>query len=109
MAISYAAPTEGATAVAALTTGSTYIASFSDGEGCARSWVPAVAPAGGTTAAEWFPTLASVSQVLDSAGSATGPVLLHLTPGTSDTTDAASVLRYVLDQNVSVVTVSGTF
>ena len=36
-------------------------------------------------------------------------MLLHLTPGTSDTTDAASVLRYVLDQNVSVVTVSGTF
>ena len=109
MAITYASPTEGATAVAALTPSSTLIASFQDGSGRARTWVPAVAPVGGTTAAEVFPSITSVSQVLDSAGSATGPVILHLAAGSSDTVDAASVLRYTLDQNVSVVTVSGSW
>lgn len=108
MAITFAAPTEGATAVAALTV-NTLVAQFSDGEGRARSWVPAVAPQSGTAASAVYPAIASVSQVLDSAGSPTGPVLLHLTPGTADTVDAASVLRYTLDQNVSVTTVSGTY
>ena len=109
MAITYAAPTEGATAVAALTPTSTLVASFQDGSGRSRSWVPRVAPAGGTTAAEWFPSITSVSQILDSAGSATGPVILTLAAGTSDTVNVTSPMRYTLDQDVEVVTVSGTY
>ena len=108
MAITFSTPYEGATAVAAISA-STLVASFSDGEGRSRSWVPKVAPAGGTTAASVYPSITSVTQVLDSAGSATGPVLLVLAPGTSDTIDSASPMRYTLDQDVSIVTVSGTY
>ena len=75
MAISYAAPTEGATAVAALTPSSTLVRQLQDGVGpVTRHGCRASAPAGGTTAAEWFPSITSVSQILDTAGSATGPV-----------------------------------
>lgn len=109
MAITFAAPTEGATAVAALTPSSTLVASFQDGGGRNRDFRPLVAPAGGTPASAVYPSITSVTQVLDSAGSATGPVVLVLAPGTSDTVNTASVMRYTLDQNVQVVTVSGTY
>ncbi len=108
MSITFAAPTEGATAVAALSA-NTLVASFQDGGDRSRTFVSAVAPAGGTTAASVYPAIVTATQVLDSTGSATGPVLLHLTPGSADTVNAASVMRYTLDQNVSVVTVSGTY
>lgn len=108
MAITFSAPTEGATAVAALSA-STLVASFSDGEGRSRSFRPPVAPAGGTAASAIYPSITSVTQVLDSGGSATGPVVLVLAPGTADTVNVSSPMRYTLDQNVEVVTVSGTY
>jgi hypothetical protein len=108
MAITFSTPYEGASAVAAIST-STLIASFTDGEGRSRNFRPPVNPAGGTAASAIYPSITSVTQVLDSAGSATGPVLLVLAPGTSDTVNAASPMRYTLDQDVEVVTVSGTY
>ena len=108
MAITFAAPTEGATAVAALSA-NTLVASFADGEGRSRNFRPPVSPAGGTAASAIYPSITSVTQVLDSAGSATGPVLLVLAPGTSDVVNVTSPMRYTLDQDVEVVTVSGTY
>lgn len=114
MALTYAAPLVGASAVVAgLTPGTTLIALYLDGEERGRSFVPpaagVAAPPASTTASVIFPQVVSVSQVLDSAGAATGPVKLVLKPGTGDTVNASSVLSLVLDQNVIVSTVSGTF
>lgn len=108
MAITFAAPTEGATAVAALSA-STLVASFSDGEGRSRNFRPAVSPAGGTAASAIYPAIVSVTQTLASAGAATGPITLVLAPGTSDTVNVTSPMRNTLDQDVEVVTVSGTY
>lgn len=112
MALTYAAPTVGATAVAALSPG-TLVAFYLDGEERGRTFTPvtqfAEAPTGGDAASKWFPAVVSASQVLDSTGAATGPVKLSLSPGTSDVVNASSVLNLLLDQDVIVGTVSGTF
>lgn len=123
MALTYAAPTVGATAVAALSAG-TLVAFLLDGEMRARTFIPysaAQSPqwngatgtgnlaGSGTTASIVFPAVVSATQVLDSAGNATGPVKLVLQPGSGDLFNASSVMSYLVDQEVVVGTVSGTF
>ena len=123
MAVTYSAPTIGATAVAALTAG-TRVAFFIDGESQrSRNFIPAasdnaqyyggsnVAIAGsGLTIAQVFPQVVTATQIADPTGGTTGPVKLVLQPGTGDTNNVASTMTYLLDQNVVVgVAASGTF
>lgn len=63
----------------------------------------------GTAASVVFPSILSVTQIIGSGGSADGPVKLVLQPGSGDLFNASSVMTYWLDQNATVLTVSGTF
>jgi hypothetical protein len=63
----------------------------------------------GTAASVVFPYIISVTQVIGSDGAADGPVKLVLGPGSGDLFNASSVMTYWLDQNATVITVSGTF
>jgi hypothetical protein len=113
MAVTFSTPTQGSTAVAALSAG-TLVAQLSDGEGRVRSFVPAVAPSGGTTAASVYPAIvsATLTQYDDGTGvndPHAGPVRLVLKPGTGDTVNTSSPLAFTLDQEASVTTVSGTY
>lgn len=107
MALTYSV-TEGATSVASLSTG-LYVAQFSDGESRGRTFAPVNAPTGGTNASAVFPSIAAVSQVTDSNGGSTGPVRLTLKPSTSDAINVGNPMTYLLDQDVTVTTVSGTY
>jgi hypothetical protein len=113
MAVTFSAPVEGATAVAALSVG-TLVAQLSDGEGRARSFIPPVAPQSGTAATAVYPAIVSVSAVSYDDGTGVndphvGPVKLVLKPGTADTVNVGSPLVFTLDQNAAVTTVSGTY
>jgi hypothetical protein len=98
----------GATSVAALSTG-LYVAKFQDGAGLAKDFSPVNPPAASTNASAVFPSIVSVSQVIDSAGGSTGPIRLLLKPATGDPINTGNPLGYLLDQDVTVLTVSGTF
>lgn len=112
MALTYAAPTVGATAVAALSAG-TVVAAFFDGEiGRNRNFIPQAVANGVSTnnANTQFPTIVSVTKIQDPTGAnQTGQVKLVLAPGSADQVNVASWMTYYLDANVVVCTVSGTF
>lgn len=113
MALTYAAPTIGATAVAALSA-NTSVAAFFDGENArARNFIPpaggVATPAGGTNATVVFPAVVSASTITDpTGGGQVGQVKLVLKPGTGDTVNN-SPMTFYLDSNAVVLTVSGTF
>lgn len=112
-----------------------YVASFVDGSERARSFVPPVGTmasqytgaagntvgaststvfvgqlyGGGTAVSVVMPYIQSAQVLLDSNGAATGPLKLVLVPGTGDITNASSVMTYLLDQDVVLTTVTGTF
>lgn len=109
-----------------------FVASFLDGSQRGRSFVPPVGTqssqftgatvgVGGTglvagslygsstPVAVVFPYIQSAQVLLDSNGGATGPLKLVLVPGTGDITNASSVMTYLLDQDVMLTTVTGTF
>lgn len=111
----------GAGNVAALSPG-TLIASFLDGNERGRTFVPplgalasqfggAATPlvSSNTAAGVVFPAIVSATVISDSAGNPTGPLKLVLAPGTGDLTNASSVMTYLLDQEVQVTTVTGSF
>jgi hypothetical protein len=113
MALTYAAPTVGATAVAALSAG-TAVAAFLDGENLrSRNFIPGAvgAATGGDAANTQFPTVVSVSQIQanDGSGAQTGQVKLVLQPGSKDVVNVASPMTFYLDRNVVALTVTGTF
>jgi hypothetical protein len=115
MAVTFSTPVEGASAVAALSTG-TLVAQVSDGEGRARSFIPPVAPAGGTQASAVYPSISSVKAltiadvVNGSPVTQYGPVTLVLKPASGDTANVSMPgLYFTLDQDVAVTTVSGTY
>ena len=112
MALTYAAPTIGATAVAALSAGTAVAAFFDNEAGRGRNFITgAVAAAtGGDNATTEFPTVVSVTQIQANDGSAkTGQVKLVLQPGSKDVINVASPMTFYLDPNPVVLTVSGTF
>ncbi len=119
MAISYS-QVQGAAAVVGINPG-TLIAAFEDGSGRSRSFQPVNTPSGGTAASAVYPSLTSVSAVTandecgtqglmedESSSSVYGAVTLVLKAGTADTISSPGMV-FVLDQDVSVITVSGTF
>ncbi len=113
MSVTFSAPVEGATNVAALSAG-TLVASFSDGEGRARSFLPVNTPTGGTAASAIYPAIVSASMVSYDDGTGVndphpGPVKLVLKPGTADTVNVGSPLVFTLDQDVAVTTVTGSY
>lgn len=112
MALTYAAPTVGATAVAALTLG-TVVAAFFDGESQrGRNFIPGAvgAATGGAAANTQFPTVVSATKINDPTGAnQTGQVKLVLAPGSADVVNVASPMTFYVDPNVVVCTVSGTF
>jgi hypothetical protein len=55
-----------------------------------------------------FPTIVSVTQVIDSYGNPSGPVKLVLQPGSGDLFNASSTMTFWLDQNATVITVTGS-
>lgn len=107
MALTYSVAA-GATNVAALSTG-LYVAKFQDGASLAKDFSPVNPPGAGINASAVFPSIVSVSQVVDSNGGSTGPVRLLLKPATGDLINPGNPLGYLLDQDVTVLTVSGTF
>lgn len=112
MALTYAAPTVGATAVAALSAG-TIVAAFFDGENQrSRNFIPGAVATGvaSDNANTQFPTVVSATKIQDPTGaSQTGQVKLVLAPGSKDVVNVASPMTFYLDPNVVVCTVSGTF
>lgn len=113
MSITYSTPVEGAAAVSAIASGS-LIAAFSDGSGRSRTFIPPVAPESGTAASAVFPSLTSATAVtwedqidIESVLSY-GPVTLVLKAGTADIVSSPG-MAFVLDQDASVITVSGTY
>jgi aconitase A len=114
MALTYAAPTVGATAVAALSAG-TIVAAFFDGESQrGRNFIPGAVSAGvaSDNANTQFPTVVSATKIQNNDGvngNQTGQVKLVLAPGSKDVVNVASWLTFYVDPNVVVCTVSGTF
>jgi hypothetical protein len=112
MALTYAAPTIGATAVAALSA-NTPVAAFLDGESQrSRNFIQgAVSTAvGGDNATTQFPQVVSASTVVAPDGSGQiGQVKLVLKPGSKDVVNVSSVMTFYLDPNAVVLTVTGTF
>lgn len=98
---------EGASAVSGLSVG-TLVAHFESTVSGERDFIPFNTPESGSAASLYFPAITAISRVDDSAGNATGPINLRLAPGVSDLTDI-SPMAFVLSDDVSVVTVSGTF
>jgi len=113
MAVTFSAPVEGSTNVAALSVG-TLVAQLSDGEGRSRSFIPPVAPQSGTAASAIYPSILAASMVSYDDGTGVndphpGPVKLVLKPGTADTVNVGSPLVFTLDQDVAVTTVTGSY
>lgn len=112
MALTYAAPTVGATAVAALSA-ATIVAAFFDGESNrSRNFIPGAvgAAVSSDNANTQFPVVVSATKITDPTGAnQTGQVKLVLQPGSKDTVNVASPMTFYLDPNVVVCTVSGTF
>ena len=115
MALTYAAPTVGATAVAALSAG-TLVAALFDGENNrSRNYIPGAVQNGVSTqnASTQFPQIVSVTQIQAtdpvSGTPKTGQVKVVLQPGSADVVNVASVQTVYMDPNVVALTVSGTF
>jgi hypothetical protein len=112
MALTYAAPTVGATAVAALSA-NTAVAAFLDGESQrSRNFIPGAVSTGiaSDNATTQFPQIVSATTVVAPDGSGQiGQVKLVLKPGSKDVVNVASWMTFYLDPNAVVCTVSGTF
>ena len=68
-----------------------------------------LAPQAGDSAGKWLPKVVSTTQVLDSAGSSTGPWKVVIQPGTADTVNVASVQTVLVDQNAQFIKATSTW